>query len=466
MTAVSGFIDVTKHSEYALLRDAYRGAGGFKSGTYLVPHSREQQEDWDDRRIVSYFLNYTKPVIDSHVNPIFRKSIQREGTGAMYDALSLSVDGGGTSIGRFMRRAAMFAKRDSLHFVSVSAPPTAPATVAEAMRGSLPWAYHITTDSVTDIQRDQWGRVASLSWTFMHNDTQLTRTVNGTGWSTADSFGHQIIGDEFAGEWKEKLPFAPVVVIAPNGWDEDEIKPTPEFLAIARANHRIFNLCSELDELIRNTAFPILTYPAKSVSDLTIGTNNAMGYDPSYSHEPAWIAPPAGPADVIEKRIAELVREIYRMAQLSHAIATSNGTTNQSGVAKMLDREGLDSVLSDFAHDLEQAERQLWTLLSWISGTEIPVSVSYPQQFTIGDAEPELAVIASALQIGAGAQFAASARKRMVRVVLSNADEEDLRAIDDEIDGMVQADAQADAAKAEQAQNPDQTSDQNADVNA
>jgi hypothetical protein len=433
-------VDINSISDYQLLRDGYRGSGGFKTGAYLVPHHREKSDAFGARCRNTPYLNYLKPVVDSHYRPIFRREIDRQSKGntALFDLLKLNVDKAGTSINPFMRKAARMAKRDSILFLSVSAPTQAPTTAAD-QRDKTPWAFMIRAEAVQKAVRDEWGRVVSLSWAFEHKGERVIRTLTGQGWVTQDDKGELVQGEGLNGEWATPYPTAPVVVIAPGEWDDDEALPTPEFLCIARANARIYNAKSEYTEISRNATFPILTYPAKDLKEIVIGTNNVMGYDPSQTHEPAWISPDSAPSEVLRTEIADLVTEIYRMAELSHAVAKKDGTQAQSGVAKQLDREGLDSALSEFSKHLQEAEIKLWDLFSWISGTEISVSVSYPQQFTSGDIEIELPAMESALAIGAGPTFAGKVRKRMARLILPSSDQEDMAAIDEEIDGMAQA---------------------------
>jgi hypothetical protein len=445
MSQAINFTDITSQSDYILLRDAYRGAGGFRDGRYLVPHHREQEEDWDVRRKNSYFLNYVKPVVDSHYAPIFRKQIQRTGKGGMFELLQGRWDGS-RGVNAAMRRAAKFAKRDGVHFLAVTSPATAPNTLADQQKNP-PWVYGIFAEAVREVQRDAKGRVVSIAYGFLDGSRQLVRRIDGNGWTTTDDQGRTLDEATMSGTWSQNRETAPVVAIAPGDWDEDERLPTPEFYSVARTNHRIFNMCSERDAILRNCTFPILTYPSKVLKDLTIGTNNALGYDPAFPHEPAWIAPPSDPVEIISAQITGLVSEIYRMAMMSHSVAQKDGGTSgvaQSGVAKSLDRDGQDSALADFSLILQDAETQVWELLSWISGQEMAVSVTYPKEFILADALPELQTIAAALEVGAGPSFAAAARKRMVRVVLPSANEQDLAEIDKDIDDMAQAD-QADA---------------------
>ena len=63
-----------------LLRDAYHGTGGFETGSYLVQYPVENATKFLRRQQISYYLNYLRPIVDSHVTPIFRRaSMRRDG---------------------------------------------------------------------------------------------------------------------------------------------------------------------------------------------------------------------------------------------------------------------------------------------------------------------------------------------------------------------------------------------------
>ena len=98
-----------------------------------------------------------------------------------------------------------------------------------------------------------------------------------------------------------------------------------------------YNHCSWLGEILRNQTFPLLTIPSLDVNDLVAGTNNALEYNPDCSHAPAFIAPPSYPATFLQNQITSLIQEVYRMANLSLVINTSQN--NNSGIARQLEFE-------------------------------------------------------------------------------------------------------------------------------
>lgn len=393
-----------------LLRDAFYGIGGFKSGAYLVQYPRESNDKYERRKAVSAYVNYVRPIIESHVKPIFRRGVKREekGTNAAWTEFVNDATRGGMSLTDFMRSRALRAKRSGCDLIVVTAPKDAPATKADetALR---PFVYGVAASQITDLKRDAAGRVVSVSFREGHEVEgeveTWTKTITATGWELVDEAG----GLQEAMEWDAPRDDAPVVLLAPGDWlDEDSDEkytsrflPLSEFYSIARCAADLFNMRSESREISRSVTFPVLLYPSKDLKGLVLGTNNALGFEPDVKNPPAFIAPPDGPLEQMRKEIDGLVREVYRMAVLSHQAGSSDSeqaTGASSGVAIRLDREDYDTVLAFYAAELESAENRIRDLFAWIQNEgNIDASVTYPRDFTQQDIAAELQPVLDAL---------------------------------------------------------------------
>jgi len=387
-----------------LLEDAYFGTGGFEfspdgalgTDSYLVKHDRETPKKFINRLKIAYYLNYMAPVVDSHVTPLFRKEATRTATGSvdLWDAFKEDVDGAGRSLATFMRESAFPAKRDGIHVLVVTAPKTAPKTKAEAV-ALKPYIYGVHALDITEIKRDKAGNITSLSHLESRDDQDepVVRTITAAGWSVTKGKGEALESGAFEQGAFAKGRQAPVVELSPGLVVRGQKLPRSEFIGVARCCHRLFNLSSELDEVFRSQTFSILTYPAKETKGLTVGTGNVLGYDPEMKMAPAFIAPPEGPAKLLMEQFDRLVREIYRQALLTHQTGSTskNGTQNlPSGVALRIDRESLDTSLSEFGKQLENAETRISEIWSWWTGETITYECSYPREFTLQDLATEL----------------------------------------------------------------------------
>lgn len=387
-----------------LMLDSYYGTGGFefgaqdgaldsqadtRIGSYLVKHPREHVDSYSARRKVAYYLNYMAPVVDSHVSPLFRRETTREwneSAADLWTAFMDDADGAGSTLAQVMREAAMPAKRDGVCFLVVTSPEVAPVNRKEQLV-IRPYIYRVEALDVVDLKRDRFGRVVSFSHLESRDgqDEPVVRTLTPNGWSVANDKGEPLESGDFATAY----PTAPVVEICTGAKVRGAKLPRSGFVAIARACHRLFNLCSELDEIFRAQTFSILLYPSRDLSELTIGVNNALGFDgENAKHPPSFIAPPDGPAKLLMEQIDRLVREIYRMALLTHQTGSTNSNQQQnlaSGVALRIDREALDTALGDFAGTMEKAERQIAALWSWWTSETLEYSVGYPRDFVLQD---------------------------------------------------------------------------------
>ncbi|WP_373665379.1 hypothetical protein SPSIL_057440 [Sporomusa silvacetica DSM 10669] len=110
-------VDIIANPDYRFLEDFYYATGGFKHGDYIVKRPRETLENYEVRKQLSYYLNYVKPVVDSHVNPIFRTEAARDWGGRrdtnssnLFSLFCDNVDTVKTKLPKFMKRAARIAK--------------------------------------------------------------------------------------------------------------------------------------------------------------------------------------------------------------------------------------------------------------------------------------------------------------------------------------------------------------------
>ena len=141
------------YDDYTLLKDAYEGNGGFKSGDYLVQHKRESQTSYQTRQQTSYYLNYVQPVINSHVNPIFRKNPVRnwKGSNQYWEEFVNNSDLFGSSLTQFMKQAGFLSKLFGVSFVVMHNFKNAQQSTnqAEALKTrQFPYIYNVTPDKV------------------------------------------------------------------------------------------------------------------------------------------------------------------------------------------------------------------------------------------------------------------------------------------------------------------------------
>lgn len=421
--------------DYKFLSDAYYGTGGFKDGSYIVSHPRETPEKVQARKKLAYYLNYVAPVVNSHVDPIFRVEPSREwNTNELFSKFVLDVDTVSTNFNRFMKRAGLVAKLNAVAFIVVDNVKDQPSTMAEVLRQrALPYAYVVKPQQVTDYSTNSAGRLTSITYTIAsENNTTVTWRWTETTWKMS--------GKETA-EGVNPLGRLPVVPLFGKPMEIGIIKPQSEFYNIAKTNKRLYNLCSEIDELIRNQAFNVLTYPASEgqsqteIKEITVGTENVMSYDGQLSNKPEFIAPSADPLQQLRDERADLIQEIYRMAELSHVTGVQE---QKSGVAKAWDFGRTNQTLVDFALNCQGAEMAIASIFEGWTNSTLNYTVKYGDDFGIADISAELDNVSKALDANISSKFNTEVKKKAVSIYLNDLPEDRYDAIIADIDSRAQ----------------------------
>jgi hypothetical protein len=443
-----------------LLQDAYYGTGGFEDGTYLIPHRRERSGKYDKRREVAYYLNYMQAVVNSHVDPVFNQAISRNwGKGnTLFDKFSENIDCDGCSINDFMKLAGVSAKLKGAVAIVVDNFPEEdmPLSKADALNErKLPYAFTLEKEDIIAYKTDRFGRLVSFTYKEAvetnSNAEGQSQKWNTITWTPTEV--KVISPDGKDTTMPNKCGRVPVTMLASRKVKRGEIKPPSEFLSIARTNLRIFNLCSELDEILRNQAFAILIYPGQrnkvpnqnagklnsagsqdataGSDEVSLGTDNMLGFPPDASNPPAFIAPPADPADMLMKQIDRLIQEIYRMAVLSFVTGVQE---QKSGVAKQWDFQKTNQVLADFAGNCEKVERDIVDIFERWTGETVDYEVKYPDDFGIADILQALEEAAQALALGVGGEFNRQVKRKIASIYFADLADDEYEKVMKDID--------------------------------
>lgn len=378
------------YHNYNLLRDAYFSTGGFETGGYLERHKRETEEDYRTRQKMAHYPNYFATIVNALVDPVFKRKPLRDYEGAasvFAEAFLKDIDGKGAGIGEFMKQAGIMAKIYGVAFIVIDNAADEALTVQDALdRRAFPYAYVLPPDKVEDYGLNRMGGLEYIQFREVENIEAGTVNYRYTrfdreGWQVWGSVGGKTEG-------KYSLGLVPVVPLFARMLKDENLFPPPEFSPLAKAAKAIYNYSSWLDEILYNQTFPLLTIPTLDAKDITIGTNNALGYPPECSHAPAFIAPPSDPANILLSKIQSTVQEMYRMASLSFV---GDNPNTSSGVARQWEFERTNQQLANFAAQCATAEKQMMQIFArWVGG-ELNYTVSYPLDFGIVDLAAELA---------------------------------------------------------------------------
>lgn len=387
-------------NQYQLLKDAYFGTGGFENGAYLEKHKRETEEDFRSRRENAYYLNYVMPIVNALTDPIFKHAPLRDYQGAAETLVAeflKDVDGNGTSIGQFMKRAATMAKLYGVAFLVVDMPQHIEArNLGELLQmRQFPYVYLMHPSAVQEYGIDKNGNLLYI------NFQEIMKIVDGAityRYTHYDRQGWRVSGDDIqvtSGTYN--LGTVPVVPLFSRQLEQVTMLPSPEMLPVAKVAKALYNHCSWLGEIMRTQTFPLLTIPSMDATDLVIGTNNALGYSPDSTHEPAFIAPSSDPASILQSQIQMLIQEMYRMSSLSFMLVAPS---NVSGISRQWEFERTNQQLANFAQQCGRAEERVLQIFAKWLNSDIEYTVSYPNDFGIVDLTSELQQAQTVLDLG------------------------------------------------------------------
>ena len=208
----------------------------------------------------------------------------------------------------------------------------------------------------------------------------------------------------------------------------------------------LYNLTSEVRELLRNQTFALLNVPLGTDGTMerestllgqTAGTANVI-----YSSQPiAYVSPEGTNVQVYHEHIDRLVRLIYRLAVVGW---DSDSKDAESADSRKLKKEDLHQMLAGYASECEQTERKLAELVyranygdrwqdQW---TKDQPSISYPDEFDVTGLLDELEAVTQGMALELGDTATKAMKKRAVPKLLPNLPQAVLQTIEEEIDAM------------------------------
>lgn len=379
---------------YNLLKDAYFGTGGFANGGYLSRHKRESTEDYQARRAAAYYQNYFAPIVNALVDPIFKKAPMRDYQSSIDDIVRdflQDVDGSGTDMDTFMKRAAIMAKIYGVSFIIVDMARDANAQNMQDLRKRRVYPY-LRVTGPQEINGNTYGLDARGNLTYI----EFRETAKINDGAVAYRYcrygldGWKITGDDKIenAQGSYHLGRVPVIPVFSRMLEQKTMMPESDMSSIATMAKALYNHCSWLSEILRNQTFPLMTIPSLDAKEIVVGNNNALGYSPDSTHEPKFIAPSSDPANILQKQIGIIVQEMYRMASLSYMQSESAKTS--SGVARQWEFERTNQQLANFAANISRAEELVMQVFAHYLNTEITYTVTYPDDFGVADVEDDI----------------------------------------------------------------------------
>jgi len=404
-------------ARFQFIADALNGAGPFADGSGLVQYPRESADKFARRKAIAWYANALRPAVQRFVGYLIKRPPQREVTQPALTAFVDSCNWQNDNLDVFWIGFMLEAKARGSMLLLVDMP-------AEGMDTERTWPHlvMIEPERVLKYVLDAQGQLQRI----VINDTipdkdgqpqKVEREYTTTGWKFTGAINQTGTHD---------LGVCPVLAFTEGGLFPN----TGEFATIADLSKRLYNLRSELDEILRAQTFSLLTFKVPTDRfpvDLgevaqSISTHNLLQ---TFESGAEFIAPPEGPARIYLDVIAQMQALIDQAA----LIVDLPGNIQISGVALQMRFQSLNASLVQFAQRMEDFERRVWELVGLWLGIEPKVSVSWGKDFSLADLKTELEIAQNMTALNTPPAYQQAKLKQLIQLDLGALPEDELAAV-------------------------------------
>lgn len=417
-----------------VLRDSTGAALSVVGLTALVPYPRESELKFARRNEVAWYVSDLKRACSDFVGYFSGRSPMRDIPHELYQSMADDIDGKGNNVDVFWSDLMVQAKARGAMCLLVDMPPAiAPNMATQLADRVAPYVTPIKPESINKYQIGDDGKFdfAEFDGKYTREDGKQIDCIwhfDREMWEARDKENKLIdAGAHPLGE-------CPVLIFSENG-DFPSFGPFSEIAEVAK---RLFNTESELDEILRAQTFSLLTMQvpdstaneekievARTVGQ-TIGSSNLMIHT---GQQPAFIAPPDGPARIYMDRVTALRERIKEIA-----LDVRGSNSQESGIALQMRFRALNSALSSFASRMEDLERRMWELSKRWLGLSTAPDVQWPRDFNLSDIESEMMALEKMQATVMPDIVIAEQKKRIVSIQFSGLDAEEQEKMNQQID--------------------------------
>lgn len=448
---------------------SYEGGPEYVGHDTLFRHSRESEQDFQERLNRAHYQNYCQPLVDFVPEYIFSQDVERSAPKDLQDAFEQfkkNCDRAGTSLNLFMQQVGEDMRIFGMCYIQVDKPANdnPDISVLDAQQKGLdqPYVVLIRPLEVLDYRIDSFGNLTYLKrveHTYEDDGEDVINIERYTEWranqykisaiDVSDPKNPKLIKTGNYGQ-PQRNPWGVVpFVMAFFKRRKSNTAVGQSFLQdIAMQNRSVFNQTSLIDEFLYRQCFNILAMPAKSAIPLKdqseghIGTSNVVEVPSDAKITPQYITPPADPAQFIQSERENTVRQMYlQAAQDLMAELTLPG--RHSGDSQRQQFSRTIPVINKTADALEQTEQRMMELWAKIRGSSWDGGkISYKDDYSITnlvDMLLSLSMLFNNVRL-LSPTFIREEWKRLVREFDGKLDHDTLMKIESEIDSLSDSD--------------------------
>ncbi len=426
-----------KHASYdadrvarAFWRASYRCGRTYITGvdalgeTVLVRHEREQDDSFRRRQRCAKPRNYCGPITRQYNDFVFRREAtgRDQETNPVYQQLLVDADGRGTPLVKLMRGALKRAQieREVYILPDSTKPAGAAMTQAQAQAAKVRTVIRVIGADSVLWWRDLDGVLVEALVLF--TDAQGVEFARWYGPSTTmdvalrqDEKAGQVVAS-LGAEVKHPYGPCPLERLRPLFDDSDDSDASPgesQIAPLAELQQDVANKLSLLDSELYDSTFSqwIASGVDKArVGPLDMGNTRVICLPDPASRFDCVGADPAQ-ANTLREVIADIVRELYRIAEISAGNPTEAGAP-ESGIAKAFKFNGLAANLSALADACEAAENGVMRRIFLALSLGESPAVDYPGDFDSPDFAAELETV---IRVTAASTLPATIKRTVAR---------------------------------------------------
>lgn len=440
-------------NKYRFMDDSFYGTGGFRDGSYLIPHTREMF--YKTRKELTGYRNFMSPIVRALVEPVFTDAVPRVITDMNDNELGddanhpfrtfiEDADSDGTSLHEFVEQATLDTRLHGVSFVVMDnyGADMQPATMQEAIDDRImPYVYLKSAEEVVDWTNDTYGCLTTI--TFAEQPIKVTHQ-NGTVecqprfrlWTEMYS---QVLTKNKDGDFENvgpavyhnlgQLPVIVTYVRKPRY--RNEILVDPPMFDLARMCLVIYNKDSEIRDQERAQAFSCLYVQGEPNGNLTIGPHNVIFLPPDASIAPGFASPDSSILAGLVANNEELRKSLFQMAEQSGVVGTQIA---ESGVAARWHFWAVESQLKKTASIAQSIEYRIKDLYEAYMATEFGYTVTYPDDFQPGDVTAVINNYKTILDLRPPVVLAEEIWCKIGRIVMEDDDPDDIKEVIEEIE--------------------------------
>jgi hypothetical protein len=364
-----------------LLWRSYLGGEYYAAEIFLDRYPREEAPLYEERKKRAYYLNLVAAIVDAYASAVFRRDPAR----VLPDSVrgfEEDATGEGDSLTDFVREVMTFALSALRGFV-----------VVDVDDQETPYAHMVHPANLLDFAHDPstgeylWALIAEEH---VEDSDPFAERVEEKRYRLWTPERWYVFGDDGAAldEGDNRAGVVPLIEAAPGQM------PLP-MVDIARINRRVYNICSQIDEILCNVTFPQPYLQqaeegfedgervAPDVSPIQMGTARMFLLSHGTTMPPGYLVPPDGPIQRQMEERERLIRAIYSLAGLERT-APDEQKQPQSGVAKAYDFRETNARLGAVAQAAERLEFEMLSLLN-AYGFEGEFNVVYRKDYNVRD---------------------------------------------------------------------------------